>query len=604
MIKTINCGRLDNIAGFSRDTGTENNIRRIYSAAPCDMAKPNYYPISTDGRQIMHAGGLSDLNYFIENIFAYRGRRLIVLTAKEYSLIYEKVKECGIDLRIFEEDYPIFVKIKLTDSLLVNFNSLNKLLKRVDFLEIRGGSFVRDQATKHLHAVARKIRFKSSLDHQFFFAFNEGYQEVFKLKEERADRVVVALDFNSMYASCLNGKFCDPRSIGYKCFEPVCKDPYALDEGAYLVTLRDAKSSFFLEKHPFLYKRLGDSHRFNLNVDDSVQVVLFRSEIIYYSKFFKSVDIHEGYCTTKTVSHPLLKKSIKYYAKRRQHKMISDSVMESFYKMSLQLMHSATNQKVYRRRIFESLDDLKNFLSLNFNLSFLGVTDYHLSKFFQRSKYFKITSFADKIELKYLDIKSDDQLFVLSARVVAEARLKLVQTIEGFLSDGTTELCYANVDSLHISVLKTELDNFFARNRDLISSDMGCLKVQSIADKGYWFDVGRYWLKTDEEVIQFKNVGFNSRYAKSEFVEFRKIPIFSNYAAFNHLGQVSLSIENSFGYGKRVELSPQADSINFNRYNFSEVSDLTESNITISNEVLNSKKIKMNLFKYISSRVR
>ena len=223
------------------------------------------------------------------------------------------------------------------------------------------------------------------------------------------------------------------------------------------------------------------------------------------------------------------------YARRRKCKSRGDSVMENFYKLSLQLMHSSTNQRVFRKKRFDSLDEALTFLSSEFHLDFNAVRTSDLSRFLSKNKYIKIKNSACGVELRYLDIHADSLVLSLSARIVASARLKLMRTIERFLSDGSAEICCANVDSLHVSIAKTEVDSFLERQKDLISDQFGCLKIQAIADLGYWFDVGRYWLKKDKEVVLFKNIGFNTKWARSEFVTKRKMHVVRKAEAFSQV---------------------------------------------------------------------
>ena len=303
-------------------------------------------------------------------------------------------------MSVLELNYPIMADVKPGRSLRSNLDLLHKLLKKIDILDIKGGSFSRDQTVKHLHSVARKLRFKNTLDRHFFFAYKEGYQEVFKLKEERPDRLIIAFDFNSMYADCMSGPFCEPKSIRYESFPNRNTDAKKLDEGIYRVILRGANDGFFLDKHPFIYKRLGMPHRFKLAPDDSIETVLFKDELLYYGKFFREVEVIEGFCSARTVPHPLLEKSRALYAKRRQCKSRGDSVMENFCKLSLQLMHSSTNQRVFRKKRFGSLDEALTFLSSEFHLNFNAVRNSDISRYLSKSKYIKINNCASRL-LKY-----------------------------------------------------------------------------------------------------------------------------------------------------------------------------------------------------------
>lgn len=209
---------------------------------------------------------------------------------------------------------------------------------------------------------------------------------------------------------------------------------------------------------------------------------------------------------------------------------------------------------------------------------------------------------ASGVELTYLDIQADSLVFSLSARIVASARLKLMRTIERFLSDGSAEICYANVDSLHVSIAKTEVDRFLERHKDLISDQLGCLKIQAIADIGYWFDVGRYWLKKDNEVVLFKNIGFNAKWARSEFVTKRKIHVVRKTEAFSQVESHLANLTNSFSYAKRIKPSVDALALDYERYGFSEVDTPETADLTEAQEIMNSKKLKIDLFRAISRK--
>lgn len=603
MANTIVCGRLDNRVSFQRSSlAAPPSARRIASDHPNAMRKTLYVPIATDGDRIMHVGGISDATSFLETFSGDGGMRLIVLTIKEYFLLLEQAVLRDVRLSILEVDYPLMADVKPGRSLRSNLDILYKLLKKVDNLDIKGGSFARDQTVRHLHSVARKLRFKNALDRHFFFAYKEGYQEVFKLKEERPDRVIIAFDFNSMYADCMNGRFCEPRSIRYESFEDPATDVGKLEEGIYRVILRGAKDGFFLDKHPFLYKRLGTPHRFKLAPDDSIETVLFKDEILYYGTFFREVAIIEGFCSAKTVPHPLLQKARDLYARRRQCKSRGDSVMENFCKLSLQLMHSSTNQRVFKKKRFGSLDAVQTFLSSEFHLNFDKVGISGVSRFLNTSKYFKIEKHDSGVELTYLDIQADSLVFSLSARIVASARLKLMRTIERFVSDGSAEICYANVDSLHVSIARTEVDGFLKRHKDLISERLGCLKVQAIADRGYWFDVGRYWLKKDGEVVLFKNIGFNHKGARSEFVTKRRMLVVRKADAFSQVESHFADVTNSFSYVKRIKHCADTRTLDYERYGFLEVDTPEDADLTEAQEIMRSKKLKIALFRAISRK--
>lgn len=597
----IVCGKLDNCISFATGKSELSEARRIVSDNPNKASEVAYIPISTNGTQILYQGGIVDADDFLNEVSRVEGRRVIVLTRKEHILILDKVALRNVRISVLEVDYPIFPEVRHSPSLRVNLDILNRFLRKIRSLGLIGGSFARDQSLRNLHAVARKLRFKNGLDRNFFFAYKDGYQEVFKLKEERADRVVIALDFNSMFADCMRGEFCVPRSVRYRTFVSGDVAPDGLDEGIYRVVLRGAKDGFFLDKHPFLYKRLGKSYRFVLAPGDSVEAVLFNNEIEYYAGFFHEIEVKEGFCSGKTMQHPLIGKAGALYESRRYYRSRGDAVMENYCKTSLQMMHSSTNRRIYKKKRFDSLHCVLNFLSSEFQLNFdegSTLTDIH--RFFRHNKYFNLHKSGRYLELTYLHIDADSLLFSLSAKIVANARIKVMKAIERFLDHDSVEICYSNIDSIHVSVKKSEAESFIDRHKDLISDEIGCFKIQAFADQGYWFDVGRYWLKKDGEVVLFKNKKFNFKGAGSEFVSKRKVFVLSKSDAFSQLGYRIAQLENSFSYSKRVKTGVTEETVEFERYTYPEVECPEAADVTEANEMMKSKKLKVELFRRIS----
>ena len=602
--EVIVCGKFNNHISFDGlNTNYLSKPRRIAVDNPNKIKKTNYTPISTNGSEVLHQGVIWKVEDFL-NTISENGRRLIVLTLKEYLLILSKTSLLNISVSVFEINYPIFKNIKYSSTLNVNINTLSKLLNKLEYLNIKSTTFARDQTLNHLHSVGRKVRFKNSFDHFFFFAYKDGYQEVFKLKEERPNRVIIAFDFNSMFADCMKGDFCEPRSIHHKTFADYSIDPAQLSEGIYRVVLKGAKDGFFLKHHPFLYKRLGKSSYFMLNQGDSVEIVLYKNEINYFKKFFQEIHIKEGFCSKTTIPHPLLNKALSLYSRRQYFKQRGDDVMENYCKISMQLMHSSTNQKVFKKKHFESLDATLSFLSSEFLLNLPEETSLEdINDFLRKSKYFRLKKYERGVMLDYLNIKADSLLFSFSSKIIANARVKLLETIEKFIEHNTVEICYANIDSIHISIDSSEVDSFLNVHKELISDDLGCLKIQAIADQGYWFDIGRYWLKKNGKVVLFKNKSFNYKGAKNEFISKRKVYSLTRSKAFCHFDYFFVNLDNTFSYSKRVKQTSSEQSIVFERYSFTEVKSSETANHTEANELMKSKKLKVDLFRYISQPI-
>lgn len=597
----IVCGKLDNRSGFGSVSARTAKKERLRLARLVSVRNFIIQPVSIGEYGVWFEGRHWSFTDFLVMAAARGIDNLYVLTSREYFMIVELASVYGVKVHIFEKNFPIFTNIKFSTSPRVNYDVLTKHLKKLVQLGIHSSSLSKHLSNRHLLTVIKKISFKNNYDRNFLFAYKDGYQEVFKLKEERPERVVIALDFNSMYLDCMKGNFCNPALIKYRCFQGQSVDLLNLDNGFYHVRLVEAKQGFLLEHHPFKYKRLGRSYLFGMRVGDTIETLLHRDEIVYYRRFFESIDVVDGLFSEDTIEHPLLSIGLNLYSQRMYHRLRGDRVKESLCKASIQHMHSATNQKRFSKKTFHSMDEVRDFLTTEFSMNLEKVSLDEITNFLLNHKYFEITLIPEGYQLSFLDAGTSDAVFSLSAQVVVAAQLKMIKTLERFMTFRTVELCYANVDSIHLSLHRDELDGFLQQNDDLISDQVGALKIEAIADRGYWFDVGRYWLKKNDEVVLFKNRGFNHKATTEPFVCRRKISNFIETSTFSHMSSHVLKIENSFNYQKRLE-HMKAQESHFVRFGYEEIKELSIANLTEAYEQMNSMKDKVELFQRISNK--
>ncbi|MGV7209338.1 hypothetical protein ACLB1G_15945 [Oxalobacteraceae bacterium A2-2] len=600
MFDYIICGKLDNRIDLGPFSPRAVAKVRLPEPRKARGRQPATLPISVDERVIRFDGATWEPEGFLSMIASKGVGRLLVLTTREYLHIVERAAAYGLRVDVFETSFPIFADIRYSSCLRTNLDVLTKNLRKLHQLGIHSSSLSKDLSQRYLRTAARKLRFKNGYDREFFFAYKDGYQEVFKLKEERPDRVIIALDFNSMYLDSMKGQFCDPASIEYRDFRDSPHIPHDLSNGIYRVRLQGAKQSFLLDHHPFRYKRLGRSYYFRMHCGDTIETLLHKDEISYFASYFERIEIIEGLCSSDTIEHPLLMKGVELYAQRLYHRKRGDRVRERLSKVSLQHMHSATNQKRFAKRCFGSMEEVRDFLSVRFAMNLDSIGLEGVADFVTRHKYFELTRIHQGYQLSYLDVDARNNIFSLSAQVVANARLKMIRTLECFLSHPSVELCYANVDSIHLSIHRDEVGAFFDQNHEMISDQLGALKIEAIADQGYWFDVGRYWLKKDGEVVLFKNKGFNHNAVSAPFVCRRKVSDFSETPAFSHLRTYVTKLENTFTYHKMLQHTTGQE-FRFVRFKYADISELDIANLTEAREQLNSMKTKVALFRSISN---
>lgn len=600
----IVCGKFDRHIDLSPCKSTDFRTKlRIGSNNPNKLTIPDYIPIATDGEKIIYSNEEFYAREFFFEKHSFEVNNLIVLTQKERNLILDLLLDNDLDVSVFESKYPIFSHIKFIPEIKKNYYELKRLIENIKEMNITGPSLANNLSTKNKFKVERKIRNKNKLDKFFYFGLQGGYQEVFKLREERKDRVIIALDFNSMYPSCMEGPFLDPSSIRYKKCGFIYSGNQCIEDGLYRVLLKGVKDSFFMNYHPFKYTVLGRSNYFKLGEEHQLETLLFRNEIDAYSQYFTEVEIIEGLVGTKKISHPLYHDAIKLYKKRKNADSKENKIMHDYYKLWLVMLHSATNPKRIQKMRFNSSAGLRKYLENKYMFQFDDNVDSdYIFSLINKNKNFDIRKMSSGY-LAYLP-KYDhiDSVFSLPGQVIANARIKIMETMKRIVSYPTVEICYANIDSIHISIARDKLDSFLSNHKDLISDDLGDLKVQSISDSGVWFDVGRYWLFKNGRVSQYKNILFNNPSHINPFDRRRKINYICKGDLFSYVKSVYVTIENSFSHSKRLQVEEKSvDYTNFSRYCFSEVENLHVAGETVENEILVSKSIKINLFNRVAT---
>ncbi|WP_172379310.1 hypothetical protein [Vibrio sp. Vb339] len=562
-------GRFDDFNEFK--IKRSGNKTRITSKNQDSIEFHDFIAISSNGFDVIYNGQLYSLEKFTLLVEAMNLRDLIVLTSKEKMLLAENGFNDFHNVYVLEENFPVFPGVKYHDDLTRNFHELSRCLIKIRSLGIRGVSLGIDTVTRGMRKVNRKIRWKNELDSNFYFSTFSGYQEVFKIKEECDNRVVIALDYNSMFASCMSGDFLDPKKLSYKTFN-IEFGTESIKPGFYRVRLVNPKTSFIKKFHPFRFVKLKKSYAFKMKDEDVLELFLFESEIEYYSGHFESVIIIDGIISDDSIKHPLANYSNKLYNKRLKAKKENNRTLELLLKFKLAMLHSSTNKVFKKRKNFDSKLELVRFVEREF--CFVRPDDCSINTFLDflaKTTTFSIEIKSNGILLEYPSYNESGQIFSLTARVLANARLKMTKTIEYLLDFESIELCYVNVDSIHISIPKTLQPAFFHYSNALISEGLGDLKIQSIASRGYWLDVGRYWLIDNGNVKKFANVGFNSSGSDKPFVSQRKKLIRYKSSAFDFCKPYYVNIEDSFTFKNRL-----LNDGKYERYSFEEINSLEQ----------------------------
>tara|TARA_B110000908_G_C10256571_1_gene455951 strand:- start:1017 stop:2834 length:1818 start_codon:yes stop_codon:yes gene_type:complete len=596
--RRITCGKYD------RQILLEHKpfrLNRLWSKNPNDDKKVDWVPVATDGKFIRCGNTVSNIKEFFNS---NEEKNLIVLTNREAKFLLASALNSGSKISIFENAFPIFDNIHYTSDIDSNFQSLSYLLKKIAGWGFHSRSLAKSISNGFLYSIERKLRHKNSNDFFSALAYQPGYQEVFKFKEERADRQVLALDFNSMYASCMDGFFAEPKSLKKLSKEQLkFLDISNLPKGVYKALLRNPTTMFIKKYHPFKFTQLNRGIYFNLEDNDEVETLLFDNEIKFYARHFESIEIQTGYASNKSIPHPLYKSAKRIYKERLAFNRQGNIALANLCKFKLQCMHSSTNKRQIKKKVLPSVESLKNYLRKEYSILIPpDISVNQAIQHIQNSGSIEIRKVGKGFEVRSKNLDSTSTIYSLSSQILANSRIEMLKTLELVLAFDGIEICYANTDSIHLSVPKRDLSGFLADIQYLISDDLGRLKIQAISEQGYWFDIGRYWLANKNHLVYFKNSGFNSKGSLNPFTRVSQRTEITRGEFFNNARPYYVNINEEFSFNKRIENLTEKN-INYRRYAFSEIEGIDRLLKTKEKETLASMPVKFKIFNEISSRI-
>ncbi|MDC1210349.1 hypothetical protein N8087_00310 [Porticoccaceae bacterium] len=597
----IVCGKYHNSISNTLAADFPRRSMRIGSKNPNKLEIPNYRLISTNGQVILDGVTSFNVRAFLKYFKPIKSQRLIVLTHKEKELLLQHLLDFNMVVDVFEDKYPCFPSIKYNNNLNHNLSHLLKGIKKITAMGITGGSIARHVSTTFQYKVERKIRKKQNIDKCFGFAYTGGYQEVFKLSEARPGRKVIAMDFNSMFLACMQGSFPDPRTLYRKKINKFHIRGERLNAGVYRVVLKDPLSNFIRNYHWFRYVEIGKKRSFSLNDDFFIEVLLHHSELEYLIKHFKDIYIKEAIISDESIEHPLLKAGNKIYKNRLQANKNKDQILEKYCKSTLAMLHSVTNSKHIRKVNFKTIDSMINYMDKNLSINLADKNEGYLMHILNKMVGFSFQKKENYFCLQHPFFDHKDQILSMSSTVLANSRVKVLKTIEKLLDFPTSELCYVNIDSIHISLDESLLSDFIKENSDLISDDYGMLKIECIADQGYWLGVGRYWLLNGNEVVQFKNKIFNRSFIENPFCFHRKLNRIIKNTTFKYIKPISIQIDRFLDYSKPISEFDSSLNINYRRFRYDEISNHYVAAESERKEALASKALKMSLLDMIAT---
>ena len=360
-------------------------------------------------------------------------------------------------------------------------------------------------------------------------------------------------------------------------------------------------SKFFQNYHPFKYTQLGLSLKFKANDTSEVETQLFDFELDYYRKFFDEVHILSALRSKSSMGHPLYNESKRLYRLRTRAEKANKSSLARSYKLQLAMLHSATNRRVEKKIRYKSFSNLLSLLNKELCLTINEGVPYLIKSSPLLKKVKVINEDKEKSGLTW-DLNNSKTIYSFSSQVLARSRLKMFKLLEALLDFEGLDICYVNTDSVHVSIPAVSQNNFFKRYSNLIGSELGKLKIQSIADKAAWLDVGHYYLFKGGDVVQWSNIGLNHKGNNDPFLRFREK--YSRVKLDNGVTTTKSKVTfmSSLSYKKRLSKYEIGCSktIDYLRFSVDEINGFDNATLTILKEKQAAKAVKRELFNLLS----
>lgn len=339
--------------------------------------------------------------------------------------------------------------------------------------------------------IERAVRTKNELDQAFFHTPQCGLSEAIGFMEMSRNRKIVALDFNSMFASIVaSARFPNPSQLQQDKASDLLKriTEQTIDHGIFLCRIKP-KAEFRALVAKFAPLFMGNEGRctaIRLSQNESLTAWLHACEVNALHPYCH-IEVQQGIYSKESISHPLaswVPKAFDLKANGTQlQRVIAKEVLTSLHTCCARVSMINT-QWLQTHEVEEEF--LKRFNSPPFEHPHYG---YKMTE--------RITQTGETLQ-KWRLFRTDNpsNVYCLSSTVYAHARTKLFKLLVAASELDQARVCYFNIDSLHLSVPTEAVDRTLdaLQKTHPITAQLGHLKIEAIADAGLWLDAGLYWL--------------------------------------------------------------------------------------------------------------
>ncbi|CAM4083910.1 hypothetical protein KESI111651_01805 [Kerstersia similis] len=480
---------------FSSAEACRMRLRKKKRATPATSIS-----LGADPNCIVDASGHHDIEKYPEK---YAGIATLTLTQREADLI--ALANPGTrPPKALEALHPWLPPRKYIGDASSNHAQLLALLQRYGKHLFMPDEF----CNQGWNTICNALGMISDLDTRFYSAWHLPLQDVYVLEETRPDRSVIAIDFNAMYAACMQYSFPDPSRMSVQTYDRPLGKNEKLPPGLFRCRL-DGKHSPFIQKHsPFRHFFAG--RYLGASLEHGIEIELNEFEIEFYRRHFPRLHLVDGIIADRSIRHPLAREVRRAHARRLNFRKQSNKPLEDCEKFKMTLMASCANRPDKEKRHFPNLNQALAYLRNNFGIfPHAGEPMSAFCLWLSGKKGITLREQANGMELIAPALRSASACFSLSQRIVARSRTLLLEYMEKLCQLlPELEICYCNIDSIHFSIPDTRLPMIMEQLETAVSLEMGGVKVEAISKHGLWLEPGRYWLYSDN-VDKFSNLGIS-----------------------------------------------------------------------------------------------
>lgn len=493
---------MSDVFRFHRPTGTKAKgvVKLLKKRKPQPQKDP--IPIAADTTSITDEAGTRPIQCYDDQ----REARYITLTRKESDLI-ALANPGKRPPAVLEEVHPWLPLQVFREDSKANLKALKSILKLYGQHLITPGAF----CDQKWNTICNSARRKTDHDARFYLAWHLPIQDAFILEETRPDRRIIAIDFNSMYASCMQHEFPKPSTLNHVILNRDAVSREALPCGLYRCLLHPPTSEFIKKHNPF--RSFFAGRYLGASLDEPLSVDLNEFEIEFFQRHFKRLELIDGVVSEQPIPHPLAHEVRRSYARRMNYLAHDNKPLADREKFLLTLLSSSAHRPRITRKSFEShtraFDYLKEIFGIVRDEDFpVGIP----TRWLDGRKGFTLRENGDRPVVYTPDLFDGSACFEFNQRIVARSRTTLLGMMERLTqSDENIDICYANIDSIHFSLPVGNLDSTLEWLRSEATSQLGGFKIEAVARSGLWLEPGRYWLFS-EKVERSRNCGIPRRH--------------------------------------------------------------------------------------------